>query len=80
MQNKKIVNNHTIVTIVDNARTHTTRKYDLSILNKGEGTKCYYKTISFDDNGELKSIKCFKDSLSKGLFAICQWFFDSSGF
>ena len=57
---KKIFINHTIVTIVDNARTHTARKYDLSFLNKGEGTKCHYKTISWDDDSEVKSIECFK--------------------
>ena len=51
------------------------QKYDLNLLNKGRGTKFSYKAISCDDNGEVKSIKCFEAGLSKSLFVICQFSF-----
>ena len=56
--------------LVDNARTHTAKKYDLNLMSKKSGTNCPYETIEWKENGETFKIDCFFDKdkkQSKGL-------------
>ena len=49
---KKEFEKHQIEIIVDNARTHTAKKYLLNLFNKKPGTNCVYKKIEWtDDDG-----------------------------
>jgi len=71
---KTIFKNHKMVVIVDNARTHSAKKYDINKMNKAKDTSCPYDTLEWtEENGEIKSINCFNnDGTSKGLFVICK--------
>lgn len=72
---KTIFKNHKIVLIVDNARTHTAKKYDCMNLFKKEGTNCPYDSLEWTENGKNKKISFFFDKKkenSKGLFNICK--------
>ena len=51
---KTIFKNHKIVLLVDNARTHTAKKFDKNQLFKKAGTNCLYKFMEWEENGELK--------------------------
>jgi hypothetical protein len=49
-----------MVVIVDNARTHSAKKYDINKMNKAKDTSCPYDTLEWtEENGEIKSIKMF---------------------
>lgn len=41
--------------IVDNAKTHSAKIYDINQFNKRPGTQCVYKTIEWIENGETKT-------------------------
>ena len=72
---KRILKNHIIDLLVDNARTHTAKKYDLNLMSKKSGTNCPYETIEWEENGETFKIDCFFDKdkkKSKGLFILAQ--------
>ena len=70
---KSSFKDHDIEIIVDNARTHSTKLYDVNQLGKKPGTKCPYDIIEWNENGVDKHIKCFDNSgKSKGLFAIAK--------
>jgi hypothetical protein len=72
---KTIFKNHKIVLIVDNARTHTAKKYDSTNLFKKEGTNCPYDSLEWEENGKIKKVNFFfdkKKEKSKGLFNICK--------
>ena len=63
-----------MVVIVDNARTHSAKKYDINQMNKGKNTRCPYNTLEWiEENVEIKSINCFDNNgTSKGLFVVCK--------
>jgi len=42
LKHKTIFKNHKIVLLVDNARTHSEKKYDNTLLFKKSGTNCPY--------------------------------------
>ena len=68
---KKSYENKKIQIIVDNATTHTSREYSINDFNLKSGTKCPVEFISWKENGEDKTLKCFYESgLSKGLLVI----------
>ena len=71
---KTIFKNHRMVVIVDNARTHSAKKYDINQMNKGKNTRCPYNTLEWiEENVEIKSINCFDNNgTSKGLFVVCK--------
>jgi hypothetical protein len=71
---KTIFKNHNIVIIVDNARTHTAKKYDINLISKSECTKCPYDKLEWiDKEGISRSIDCLSDDgETKGLFNICK--------
>jgi len=69
---KTIFRNNKIVLLVDNARTHTAKKYDKNLLFKKSGTNCPYETLEWEENGEIKVFNFFDDeNVSKGLFNAC---------
>lgn len=72
---KKSFANCKIEVIVDNARTHTAKPYDLNLLAKGSGTKCPYDKIEWIEDNHKKSIDCFfvsNKNKSKGLFVLAK--------
>lgn len=50
-QFKRAFKDHLIEIIVDNARTHTTKVYDVKMFNKFPGTNCIYSEIRWEQNG-----------------------------
>lgn len=65
--------NHDIEVLVDNARTHSAKIYDVNLLNKSSGTICPYKTIEWTENGIVYKIDCFDSAgRSKGLLEIAK--------
>ena len=70
---KKLYRNHQIEILVDNARTHSAKVYDVSLLNKSAGTKCPYKYLEWKENEEVKRIELYdNEGVSKGLFAVAK--------
>ena len=72
---KRCLANCEVEVIVDNARTHTAKPYDLNLLGEGLGTKCPYVTIEWEEDGEVLSVECFMDeekTQSKGLFELAK--------
>ncbi len=51
---KEEFRDHNTEILVDNARTHTAKVYDLNLFNKTPGTRCEYKTIDWMENGQPK--------------------------
>ena len=76
LKHKTIFSNHKILLLVDNATTHTAKKYDRNKLFKSLGTNCPYERLEWtDDNGVLRSVDCFfadNRTKSKGLFVLCK--------
>ena len=69
---KTIFKNHKIVLVVDNARTHTAKKFDRNLLFKKAGTNCPYESLEWEENGEFKRFEFFdEEGISKGLFNCC---------
>jgi len=76
---KKAYENFEVEILVDNARTHTSKLYDLNNLNKHSSIKSsFYETIEYMENNENKVSECHfmdpNDGLkkSKGLFIIAK--------
>ena len=76
---KKAYENFNIEILVDNARTHTSKLYDLNNLNKNSSVKpSFYEYIKYSENNTEKVIDChFNDDndglkKSKGLFKIAK--------
>jgi hypothetical protein len=72
---KTVFKNTDKVIFIDNARTHSAKKYDKTLLFKKSGTNCPYDSIEWTENGESKSVSFFFDERkerSKGLFVMCQ--------
>lgn len=69
---KKAFKYHDIEILVDNARTHSAKIYDINQFNKKSGLKCVYKHIEWIDSSSVKrKISCFdSNNQYKGLFAI----------
>ncbi|CAF4994978.1 unnamed protein product [Rotaria sp. Silwood1] len=73
---KECFNNHKIEIIVDNARTHSARNYNLSDFGKGISTRCPVDRLQWvDDKGATQSLSCYfqqgsNRGKSKGLFEI----------
>jgi hypothetical protein len=59
---KKSFANHSIETIVDNARTHTAVDYDVNLLSKSPNTNCPYDKIEWIEGDLIKSVNCFDSS------------------
>ena len=56
---KKAYENFEVEILVDNARTHTSKLYDLNNLNKHSSIKSsFYETIEYMENNENKVIEC----------------------
>jgi len=56
---KKAFKDHEIEIIVDNARTHSAKIYDINKFHKRQTSSCEYDLIEWiDDNGVNQSIKC----------------------
>ena len=49
---KKKFNNCVFEVIVDNAKTHSKREYEISNFNKFPGTNCIYRTIEWTENSK----------------------------
>lgn len=58
---KRAFSNCDVEVLVDNARTHTAKPYDLNLLSKNAGTKCPYVSIDWEENGKVQSVECFTD-------------------
>jgi transposase len=75
---KKSFENAQIEVLVDNARTHSAKQYDLMNFNKFDSVKAApYETIEWTENGELKVIICSYDEINglkkcKGLFTLAK--------
>lgn len=77
---KTIFRNNKIILFVDNARTHSAKKFDRDRLFKKSGTNCPYDYLEWvEDDGEKKRVSFFqekqtkdKKKISKGLFVMCQ--------
>ncbi|CAF4154706.1 unnamed protein product [Rotaria sordida] len=73
---KECFNNHKIEIIVDNARTHSARTYNLSDFGKRISTRCPVDRLQWvDDKGAAQSLSCYfqqgsNRGKSKGLFEI----------
>lgn len=68
---KKSFADHQIEILVDNARTHSAKIYDISLLNKNSGTNCPYEKLEWSENEIVKSIDLFDNNgVSKGLFVV----------
>ncbi len=73
---KKEYQNHKIEILLDNARIHTAKQYNLNDFGKGSGTRCPVPFIEYiDEINNIKKIDCFfqsgsKKGQSKGLLAI----------
>ncbi len=60
--------------LVDNAGTHSAKKYDNTLLFKKSGTNCPYDNLEWEVNGEIRRVSFFFDEArkkSKGLFIMC---------
>ena len=69
---KTIFKNHKIVLLVDNARTHTAKKFDKNQLFKKAGTNCPYEFMEWEKNGVTNRFEFFDENgESKGLFNSC---------
>jgi hypothetical protein len=70
---KKSFFNHDIDIIVDNARTHTAMKYDISKLSIKSNTKCPYRKIEWYEGNNLNVVECYdENNNSKGLFQLAK--------
>lgn len=73
---KECFSNHQIEIIVDNARTHSARAYNLSDFGKGVSTRCPVDHLQWvNDKGITQSLPCYfqqgpNQGKSKGLFQI----------
>ena len=57
---KKAFDDHVVKIVVDNARTHAAKEYNINDFSKGIGTQCPVDFIDyFDDDGQLVSISCY---------------------
>jgi hypothetical protein len=70
---KKSYVDNQIVILVDNARTHTCKVYDINLMNKSPGTNCPYEKLEWKEDGMSFSVDLFdKDGKSKGLFSLAK--------
>lgn len=72
---KRVMKNTKKMVLVDNARTHSAKKYDKTLLFKKPGTNCPYDSLEWNENGEIKKVSFFFDNKkenSKGLFVMCK--------
>jgi dsDNA-binding SOS-regulon protein len=72
---KTVFKNTEKVIFIDNARTHSAKKYDKTLLFKKSGTNCPYESLEWIEDGETKTVSFFFDERkenSKGLFVMCQ--------
>ena len=60
-----IYKNNKIILLVDNARTHSARKYDKSLLFKKSGTNCPYDCLEWEENGMKRKLSFFFDDEKK---------------
>ena len=73
---KECFHYHKIEIVVDNARTHSARAYNLSDFGKGISTRCPVDQLRWiDDKGVIQSLSCYfqrgpNRGKSKGLFQI----------
>jgi len=51
---KKAFENHEVEIIVDNARTHSAKIYDVNMFNKFPGTSCIYNEIKWTEGDTIK--------------------------
>ena len=51
---KRSFENHQTEVIVDNARTHTAKKYDPNSFNKKPGTNCIHDRLEWIENGQIR--------------------------
>ncbi|CAF1307493.1 unnamed protein product, partial [Didymodactylos carnosus] len=76
LQFKECFNNHSIEIVVDNARTHSARAYNLLEFGKGVSTRCPVDQLQWvDDKGITQSLPCYfqrgpNRGKSKGLLQI----------
>lgn len=70
---KNVFVNHKIEILVDNARTHSAKVYDINLMNKSAGTNCPYKKLEWKDGEIIKNIDLFdKKGISKGLLVVAK--------
>ncbi|CAF4218138.1 unnamed protein product, partial [Rotaria sp. Silwood2] len=73
---KEEYRNHKIEVLVDNARTHTAKEYNINDFGKGTGTRCPVSSIEYkDEMNNIRTLDCYFQSgpdkgKSKGLLAI----------
>lgn len=69
---------HNVEILVDNATTHTTKKYSLNQFRKNEGYDCPVDELEwFDEKDNFKTLSCYYENenselVSKGLFNIAK--------
>ena len=57
---KEDFKDHEIEMVMDNARTHWAREYDINDFHKGIDTKCLVDVVEYVDNqGKLVSVPCY---------------------
>ena len=70
---KKDFYNHKIEVLVDNARTHSAKVYDINLISKSGGTICPYKQLEWKEKGETKRFNLLDvNGITKGLFNIAK--------
>jgi len=70
---KSGLTSHKIDIIVDNARTHSAKVYDINLFNKSPGTMCPYKHLEWEEDSILKRLDIFDSmGISKGLLNIAK--------
>lgn len=68
---KKAFKNFKVEIIVENARIHTAKEYDVNLISKSPGTACPYDKITWIENGNENHVDCFDSTkTSKGLLRI----------
>jgi hypothetical protein len=58
---KTVFKNTEKVIFIDNARTHSAKKYDKTLLFKKSGTNCPYESLEWIEDGETKTVSFFFD-------------------
>jgi hypothetical protein len=71
---KKSYVDHQTEILVDNARTLTSKVYDINLINKSPGTNCPYEKLEWNEDGMSFSKLFNKDGKSKGLFSLAKKF------
>ena len=71
---KKEFVGHDIEILVENARTHTAKKYDLNLLHKFPGGHCPYDKLELEEDGMMITHSLYdEENISKGLFVLAQF-------